>query len=381
MKKKEDLRIVYMGTPEFAVESLKCLVEGGYNVVGVVTMPDKPMGRHQDVLQASPVKQYAVEHGLRVLQPVKLKDEAFVEELRSLRADLQIVVAFRMLPEVVWNMPPMGTFNLHASLLPQYRGAAPINWAVINGETETGITTFFLKHEIDTGEVIQQVRIPIADTDNVGVVHDKLMELGGQLVVETVDHILTDTIRPIPQEEMAVKGPLHPAPKIFKETCKMDWQGRPLKPLYDFVRGLSPYPAAWSEMKDEATGKVYTLKIYETEKEPCVCHEPAGKVVSDGKTYLKVAVDGGYLRLKEIQLTGKKRKNRSPEIEKSFGAEKNNALQRLSYPLQGVAYYTVYQLFIHLKPKYSTRLGFVNHSTGHPSPYMTGSGYQAFVFR
>lgn len=307
MKKKEDLRIVYMGTPEFAVESLKCLVEGGYNVVGVVTMPDKPMGRHQDVLRASPVKQYAVEHGLRVLQPVKLKDEAFVEELRSLHADLQIVVAFRMLPEVVWNMPPMGTFNLHASLLPQYRGAAPINWAVINGETETGITTFFLKHEIDTGEVIQQVRIPIADTDNVGVVHDKLMELGGRLVVETVDNILAGTIRPIPQEEMAVEGPLHPAPKIFKETCRMDWQGRPLKPLYDFVRGLSPYPAAWCEMKDEATGKVYTLKIYETEKEPCVCHEPAGKVVSDGKTYLKVAVDGGYLHLKEIQLTGKKR--------------------------------------------------------------------------
>lgn len=307
MKKKEDLRIVYMGTPEFAVESLKCLVEGGYNVVGVVTMPDKPMGRHQDVLQASPVKQYAVEHGLRVLQPVKLKDEAFVEELRSLRADLQIVVAFRMLPEVVWNMPPMGTFNLHASLLPQYRGAAPINWAVINGETETGITTFFLKHEIDTGEVIQQVRIPIADTDNVGVVHDKLMELGGRLVVETVDHILTDTIHPIPQEEMAVEGPLHPAPKIFKETCRMDWQGKTLKSLYDFVRGLSPYPAAWSEMKDEATGKVYTLKIYETEKESYVCHEPAGKVVSDGKTYLKVAVDGGYLRLKEIQLTSKKR--------------------------------------------------------------------------
>lgn len=295
-----------MGTPEFAVESLKCLVEGGYNVVGVVTMPDKPMGRHQDVLRASPVKQYAVEHGLRVLQPVKLKDEAFVEELRSLHADLQIVVAFRMLPEVVWNMPPMGTFNLHASLLPQYRGAAPINWAVINGETETGITTFFLKHEIDTGEVIQQVRIPIADTDNVGVVHDKLMELGGRLVVETVDNILAGTIRPIPQEEMAVEGPLHPAPKIFKETCRMDWQ-KMLKPLYDFVRGLSPYPAAWCEMKDEATGKVYTLKIYETEKESCVCHEPAGKVVSDGKTYLKVAVDGGYLRLKEIQLTGKKR--------------------------------------------------------------------------
>ena len=309
MKKKEDLRIVYMGTPESAVESLKCLVEGGYNVVGVVTMPDKPMGRHQDVLQASPVKQYAVEHGLRVLQPVKLKDEAFVEELRSLRADLQIVVAFRMLPEVVWNMPPMGTFNLHASLLPQYRGAAPINWAVINGETETGITTFFLKHEIDTGEVIQQVRIPIADTDNVGVVHDKLMELGGRLVVETVrsPSAITPMCPPRQGPQVGVDTMQPAAPKIFKETCKMDWQGRPLKPLYDFVRGLSPYPAAWSEMKDEATGKVYTLKIYETEKEPCVCHEPAGKVVSDGKTYLKVAVDGGYLRLKEIQLTGKKR--------------------------------------------------------------------------
>ena len=172
---KEDLRIVYMGTPDFAVESLRQLVEGGYNVVGVITMPDKPMGRHGSVLQPSPVKQYAVEKGLRVLQPVNLKDEAFVEELRSLKADLQIVVAFRMLPEVVWNMPPMGTFNLHASLLPQYRGAAPINWAIINGDTETGITTFFLKHEIDTGEVIQQVRIPIADEDNVEVIHDKLM--------------------------------------------------------------------------------------------------------------------------------------------------------------------------------------------------------------
>ena len=175
---KKDLKIVYMGTPDFAVESLKCLVEGGYNVVGVVTMPDKPMGRHGSVLQPSPVKQYAVENGLKVLQPVNLKDEAFVEELRSLGADLQIVVAFRMLPEVVWNMPRLGTFNLHASLLPQYRGAAPINWAVINGDTETGITTFFLKHEIDTGRVIQQVRIPIEDTDNVGDVHDKLMLLG-----------------------------------------------------------------------------------------------------------------------------------------------------------------------------------------------------------
>ena len=191
---KEDLRIVYMGTPDFAVESLKCLVDGGYNVVGVVTMPDKPMGRHGSVLQPSPVKQYAVEKGLRVLQPEKLKDPAFVDELRSLNADLQIVVAFRMLPEVVWNMPRLGTFNLHASLLPQYRGAAPINWAVINGDKETGITTFFLKHEIDTGRVIQQVKVPIEDTDNVGDVHDKLMLLGGKLVTETVDNIIAGTI-------------------------------------------------------------------------------------------------------------------------------------------------------------------------------------------
>ena len=192
MVEKKNLRIVYMGTPDFAVEALRCLVEGGYNVVGVITMPDKPAGRGHK-LQFSPVKQYALEHNLPLLQPEKLKDEAFVEALRAWKADLQIVVAFRMLPEVVWNMPRLGTFNLHASLLPQYRGAAPINWAVINGDTETGITTFFLKHEIDTGEVIQQVRVPIADTDNVGIVHDKLMLLGGRLVVETVDAILAGT--------------------------------------------------------------------------------------------------------------------------------------------------------------------------------------------
>lgn len=302
---KEDLRIVYMGTPEFAVESLKCLVEGGYNIVGVVTMPDKPMGRHQDVLQPSAVKQYAVEQGLKVLQPVNLKDESFIEELRSLQADLQIVVAFRMLPEVVWNMPPMGTFNLHASLLPQYRGAAPINWAVMNGDTETGITTFFLQHEIDTGEVIQQVRIPIADTDNVGVVHDKLMALGGKLVTETVDNILIGNIRPIPQEKMMTSEPLRPAPKIFKDTCKINWD-QPVKKVYDFIRGLSPYPAAWTEMKD-TSGKSYTLKIYETAKELCQHNDPNGLLVSDGKTYLKVALQDGYLQLKQIQLVGKKR--------------------------------------------------------------------------
>ena len=219
------MRIIFMGTPEFAVESLKKLVENKYNVVAVVTMPDKPVGRHHDTLQASPVKQYAVSQGIPVLQPEKLKDEAFLEELRSYKADLQIVVAFRMLPEVVWNMPPMGTFNLHASLLPQYRGAAPINWAVINGETETGITTFFLKHEIDTGKIIQQVRVPINETDNVEDVHDRLMLLGGQLVTETVDNILAGTIQPIDQSELVEADvKLKPAPKIFHETCQINWK-------------------------------------------------------------------------------------------------------------------------------------------------------------
>lgn len=306
--KKEDLRIVYMGTPEFAVESLKCLVEGGYNVVGVITMPDKPVGRHQDTLQASPVKQYAVSQGLKVLQPIKLKDEAFIEELRALKADLQIVVAFRMLPEVVWNMPRLGTFNLHASLLPQYRGAAPINWAVINGDTETGITTFFLKHEIDTGEIIQQVRIPIADTDNVEIVYDKLMVLGGKLVTETVDHILDGTVKSIPQESITTDELLRPAPKIFKETCRIDWNEKNVKQLYNFVRGLSPYPAAWTEMEQE-DGKRLTLKIFQTEKEFTSHNLSIGDIVSDGKRYLKVAATDGFLNLKEIQLAGKKRMN------------------------------------------------------------------------
>ena len=264
---KEELRIVYMGTPDFAVESLKALVEGGYNVVGVVTMPDKPIGRHGSVLQASPVKQYAIEKGLKVLQPVKLKEESFVEELRSLNADLQIVVAFRMLPEVVWNMPRLGTFNLHASLLPQYRGAAPINWAVINGDTETGITTFFLQHEIDTGRVIQQVKVPISDIDNVGDVHDRLMMLGGKLVVETVDNIINGTVTSVEQDDMLAEGvELRPAPKIFHDTCRIDWKGMNMKQIYDFIRGLSPYPAAWTELVNG--DKVLSVKIFEAEKNP-----------------------------------------------------------------------------------------------------------------
>ena len=302
--KKEDLRIVYMGTPDFAVESLRCLVEGGYNVVGVITMPDKPAGRGHK-LQFSPVKQYALEHSLPLLQPEKLKDEAFVEALREWKADLQIVVAFRMLPEVVWNMPRLGTFNLHASLLPQYRGAAPINWAVINGDTETGITTFFLRHEIDTGEVIQEVRIPIADTDDVGIVHDKLMMLGGKLVTETVDAILNDVVKPIPQEEMAVVGELRPAPKIFKDTCRIDWN-QPVKRIYDFIRGLSPYPAAWSELV-QPDGETVVMKIFETEKIIQSHQLTPGTLLTDGKTYIHVAAADGIIGIRALQLPGKKR--------------------------------------------------------------------------
>lgn len=302
---KKDLRIVYMGTPEFAVESLKRLVEGGYNIVGVITMPDKPMGRHGSVLQPSPVKQYAVSQGLKVLQPEKLKNEEFVAELRSLNADLQIVVAFRMLPEVVWNMPRLGTFNLHASLLPQYRGAAPINWAVINGDTETGITTFFLKHEIDTGEIIDQVRVPIADTDNVEVVYERLMRLGGDLVLKTVDAILEGSVKTIPQEELAQVGELRPAPKIFKETCRIDWTIG-VKRIYDFVRGLSPYPAAWTELYQEGADPVM-LKIFETEKLFCEHSLAPGTIVTDCKTYFKIASSDGYVNVLSLQLAGKKR--------------------------------------------------------------------------
>lgn len=304
--KKEDLRIVYMGTPDFAVESLRALVEGGYKVVGVITMPDKPVGRHGSVLQASPVKQYAQSVGLPVLQPEKLKDEAFLEALRAWKADLQIVVAFRMLPEVVWNMPRLGTFNLHASLLPQYRGAAPINWSVINGDTETGVTTFFLTHEIDTGKIIRQKHLPIADTDDVGKVHDALMQLGAGLVTETVDLILDDRIEAIPQE-MFYRDPaeLRPAPKIFKDTCRIDWN-QPVKKIYDFIRGLSPYPAAWTELV-APDGSRQMLKIYETEKRPADHTLTPGTICMPRKGEMEVAVPDGFLRLHSLQLAGKKR--------------------------------------------------------------------------
>lgn len=304
--KKEDLRIVFMGTPEFAVESLKGLVEGGYNVVGVITMPDKPAGRGHKI-RFSAVKEYALSQNLNILQPENLKDEAFLAELRSLNADLQVVVAFRMLPEVVWSMPKHGTFNLHASLLPQYRGAAPINWAVINGEKETGATTFFLQHEIDTGEIILQRRITINDDDNAGTIHDKLMMFGAEMVTETVDLIINDKVSAISQEKLIVKGEaLKPAPKIFKETCelKMDMG---VESAHNFVRGLSPYPAAWADVKFPQLPEKITLKIFETRPEKQNHSHPEGEIIIEGKKSAKIALRDGFLVLKEIQAPGKRR--------------------------------------------------------------------------
>lgn len=300
---KKDLKIVFLGTPDFAVESLRRLVEGGYNIVGVITMPDKIAGRGHKMFQ-SPVKEYAVEHGLKLLQPANLKDPVFVEELRSLQADLQIVIAFRMLPEVVWNMPPMGTFNLHASLLPKYRGAAPINWAVMNGDTETGVTTFFLKHEIDTGDIIQQRSIPIAKTDNVGVIHDRLMMLGADMVIETVDAILAGEVKPIPQDELCNQGiEATPAPKIFKDTCRVDWNA-PAEKVYNHIRGLSPYPAAWTEI--EKDGEVFSFKIFETSEPIDNINLAPGELKHD-KHRLMIGCADGAIEILSMQLSGKKR--------------------------------------------------------------------------
>ncbi len=301
---KKDLRIVFMGTPEFAEFTLRRLVEDGYNIIGVVTMPDKPMGRHGSVLQSSPVKKYAVEQGIPVLQPEKLKDPAFLEALAALKADLQIVVAFRMLPEVVWNMPRLGTFNLHGSLLPQYRGAAPINWAIINGDKETGVTTFFLKHEIDTGDIIHQERIPILPDDNAETMHDKLMALGADLTVRTLQDVLAGNIKPIPQSDIPVSE-LRPAPKIFKETCRIDWN-QPTARVRDFIRGLSPYPAAWTVLRSP-DGTEQDFKIFAAEPVPGAPLQVPGTITCDGRKNLQVATADGALRLLEVQLSGKKR--------------------------------------------------------------------------
>ena len=299
---KQSIRIIYMGTPDFAVESLRTLVEGGYNVVAVVTMPDKPAGRgHQ--LQYSAVKQYALSVGLPVLQPERLKDETFLEELRSYNADLQIVVAFRMLPEVVWNMPRLGTFNLHASLLPQYRGAAPINWAVMNGDTETGVTTFMLQHEIDTGNIILQERIAIAEDENVGSVHDRLMTIGAGLVARTVDAIIEAdhhgvAIKTLPQDESIE---LRPAPKIFKDTCVIDFS-RTGEDIRNHVRGLSPYPAAWINEMPISHPLAEVLKGAKVYKVEVTQH-------AEQKGHIIVPCADGYLDILELQLPGKKRMN------------------------------------------------------------------------
>ena len=307
--KKEDLRIVFMGTPEFAVETLKALVENDYNVVAVVTQPDKPVGRHGSVLQPSAVKQYSLEHGLPVLQPEKMKDPGFIEELRSYQANLQVVVAFRMLPEVVWGMPEYGTFNVHAALLPQYRGAAPINWAVINGESKTGVTTFFLDHDIDTGRIIMQLPFDIPDDADVEYVYDGLMHLGADICLQTLDRIVAADGHPasLAQDDAqfsVLNSQLKSAPKIFKETCEIDWS-KTAKQVYDFVRGLSPYPGAWTTMV-ASDGKESVLKIFKTHKTGQTVNEALGTIIVQQKA-LMVAAHDEWLAIEELQLAGKKR--------------------------------------------------------------------------
>ena len=305
---KKDLRIVFMGTPEFAVETLKALVENEYNVVAVVTQPDKAVGRHQTEVQPSEVKKFALEHDLPVLQPEKMKDPAFINQLRSYKANLQVVVAFRMLPEAVWDMPQYGTFNVHAALLPQYRGAAPINWAVINGETETGVTTFFLDHDIDTGRIILKKHFPIPDEADVEYVYDGLMHLGAQICLETLDAIIAADGHPdsIPQDDSQfsiLNSQLKSAPKIFKETCQIDWT-KSAKQVYDFVRGLSPYPGAWTTLV-APDGKETVLKVFKTRKTGTPS-QPTGALKVEGKSLLVACADE-WLELVELQLAGKKR--------------------------------------------------------------------------
>lgn len=307
-----------MGTPDFAVASFKSILEAGFKVVGAITAPDRPAGRGRKV-QASAVKQFALEHQIKVLQPTNLKDESFLEALRELKADLQVVVAFRMLPKVVWHMPKYGTFNLHASLLPQYRGAAPINWAIINGETETGVTTFFIDDKIDTGSIILQKKEVILPEDNAGTLHDRLMELGASLVVETCQQIVSGTVNRLPQKETE---DLKPAHKIHKETCRVDWEA-PLEDIHNLIRGLSPYPAAWTHLVNH--GKEEAIKIYETQMESKTHKQPNGQLLVEKKA-LKVAVSGGYLHILELQLPGK-RKMKVSEVLNGLNLDENAHLR------------------------------------------------------
>lgn len=297
----KDLRIVFMGTPDFAVASLKILVENNYNIVGVITAPDKPAGRGLQLMESA-VKKYAVEKDLTILQPTNLKSEEFITKLQSLNANLQVVVAFRMLPDIVWYMPIIGTFNLHASLLPQYRGAAPINWAIINGEKETGVTTFFLQHKIDTGDIIDQEKVAIGENETAGELHDKLMSIGSNLVLKTVQGIENEEINSYPQDK---NQELKEAFKIFKPFCKIDWS-KTLNEIHNHIRGLSPYPTAWTEFKNKETGELVSAKIFRTEKIQEQHHLTIGEIITT-KSELKIAVTGGYLKIIELQLAGKKR--------------------------------------------------------------------------
>lgn len=298
-----DLRIVFMGTPEFAVSSLDALVHAGCNVVAVVTAPDKPSGRGLK-MNESAIKKYAMEKGLKILQPEKLKNPSFLEELKSLKADVQVVVAFRMLPEVVWNMPPLGTINVHASLLPQYRGAAPINWAIINGEKETGVTTFKLQHEIDTGNILLQEKIKIGDDETAGELHDRMKILGADLLVKTIKGLAEGTLREVSQSVVDSSGltEIKHAPKIFTETCKINWS-KTIDEIHNLIRGLSPYPCAFTYLNNKV------LKIYRSKKEIALNAFENGSVHSDGRSFLKFACSNGYIHVTDVQLEGKKRMN------------------------------------------------------------------------
>ncbi len=302
----KDLRIVFMGTPDFAVGSLKALVENGYNIVGVITSVDKPAGRGRQLAESA-VKKYALEQGLTLLQPEKLKNPDFLQELKALNADLQVVVAFRMLPEVVWNMPRLGTFNLHASLLPQYRGAAPLNWAIINGESETGVTTFLLDHKIDTGKILFSEKTPISENDTVGDVHDRLLEIGAKLVFKTVDALAEDKYQPQAQTDLIQsEKELKHAPKIFKDDCRINWN-KPVDAIHNLIRGLSPYPAAWTMLVQKGTEKETLLKIYLSDKKQEKHSVQPGAISTDKNTFLKVAATDGWIEIMELQLQGKKR--------------------------------------------------------------------------
>ncbi len=304
----KQLRIVFMGTPEFAVTSLKSLVENGYNVVGVVTAPDRPSGRGLQLHQ-SDVKRYAESYGLPVLQPEKLKDENFLRELKSLQVDLQVIVAFRMLPEVVWNMAPLGTFNLHGSLLPRYRGAAPLNWAIINGDHETGVTTFLLKQEIDTGNILFREEVQIGPEETFGELHDKLMVIGANLVIKTVNALADGNVKPLPQSSLKIDPERLHAPKIFKETCKINWQ-KTADSIHHLVRGLSPYPAAWTSFV--GSGSETGVKIFKVAPENISHNYQPGEILSDNKNYLKIACADGFLHIRDLQLAGKKRLEIAP---------------------------------------------------------------------